>query len=347
MHGRRPWSLRVEGIEDLRAICSAPGKVILFGEHAVVYGHPAIAAATDQRTLVEVDCCGTKFTVNGYRIHDRYHSYLKTAVDHFWHREDAVRIQTEGGVPSASGTGSSAALTVATVAALHRLQHIDDMPRLAQESYDVERITQGGGSPVDTSASAAGGGIALAAKAPKMGEPLWDIQYEDRKWSVESIAMPDLTLVVGNSGVKGRTDAQVAKVARAVKKNAMVRDTLADIGQLTRDAVKPLATKDLVELGTLMDRTHASLHTLGVNHPAVQRLVELAREAPGTFGAKITGAGGGGSMIALTEKPKALAKRLEDNGARAFIVKLGNPGVSWDDLVPLGSAAPVTTAEND
>lgn len=325
----------MEGIRDLRSVCSAPGKVILFGEHAVVYGHPAIAAATDQRTLVEVDRCGKKFTVNGYRIHDRYHSYLKTAVDLCWDEEDAIRMQTEGGVPSASGTGSSAALTVAAVGGLHRLRHIDDLPRLAQDSYRVERTTQGGGSPVDTSASTAGGGIALADanKAAGIGDPLWRIEWEDRAWAVERVHMPALTLVVGNSGVKGRTDAQVAKVARAVQKNAMLRDTLQDIGQLTRDAVKPLGAEDWVQVGALMDRTHSCLHTLGVNHPAVQRLVDVARASPGTFGAKITGAGGGGSMIALTEKPKALARRIEEAGGRAFVVKLGNPGVAWHESV--------------
>src|SRR5688572_30923249 len=128
----------LQGLSDLRSICSAPGKVILFGEHAVVYGHPAIAAATDQRTQVEVDCCGGEFTVNGFRIHDRYHSYLLKAVEKVWTREDPVRIMTEGGVPSASGTGSSAALTVATVAALRRLMGHHELAGIAQDSFVVE-----------------------------------------------------------------------------------------------------------------------------------------------------------------------------------------------------------------
>lgn len=342
-------AIAVEGLRDLRAVCSAPGKLILFGEHAVVYGHPAIAAATDQRTLVEVDRCGQKFTVNGYRIHDRFHSYLKMAVERCWKGEDAIRIQTEGGVPSASGTGSSAALTVATVGALHRLQHLDDRARLAQDAYGVERATQGGGSPVDTSASTAGGGIALAdaANPPGIGEALWNVSWEQRAWAVERVEVPPLTLVIGNSGVKGRTDEQVAKVARAVQKNAMLRDTLADIGAITREAVKPLRNEDWEAVGRLMDRTHSALHTLGVNHAAVQHLVDAARAAPGTFGAKITGAGGGGSMIALTEKPEALAHRLEAAGGTAFIVRLGNPGVAWHDSVEQAHAgeteSPVTT----
>ncbi len=324
----------MEGIASLRSICSAPGKVILFGEHAVVYGHPALAAATDQRTVVEVDQCGTKFTVNGFRIHERYHSYLLTAVERLWKREDAVRLQTEGGVPSASGTGSSSALTVAAVGALMRLQGQDDLPGLAQNAFEVERATQGGGSPTDTTTSAAGGGIAIAGKPPKIGDPLWELHWEESRWFVERLDLPEMTLVVGNSGVKGRTDAQVAKVAHGSKKNPLVRDALAEIGQISRDAVPLLAAKDWEATGRLMDQAHGCMHTIGVNHQAVQRLIDAVRDVPGSYGAKITGAGGGGSMIVLTDKPARAARAIEEAGGTPFTVTLGGPGVQWHDEMP-------------
>lgn len=323
----------------LRATCSAPGKVILFGEHAVVYGHPAVAAATNQRTLVEVDCCGDRFTVNGYRLHERYHAYLQTAVEHIWKRKDAVRIQTEGGVPSASGTGSSAALTVATVAALRRLQELEGLPGLAQDAFRVERLTQGGGSPTDTSCSVAGGGMAIsgASDPAGVGTKLWDVVWdkpgEERTWTVERIDFPLMTAVIGNSGVKGRTDEQVAKVASAARKNAIVRERLAEIGDITRQAVPALKRKDWEAVGGFMNRAHSALHTLGVNHPAVENLVLAARAVPGTLGAKLTGAGGGGSMLALTDRPDAVAKAIEAAGGTAFIVQLGGPGVETHDVV--------------
>lgn len=326
----------LQGLSDLRAICSAPGKVILFGEHAVVYGHPAIATAIDQRTEVEADCCGTKFTVNGFRIHERYHTYLLKAVDMVWTKDEPIRLQTEGGVPSASGTGSSAALTVATVGALHRLLRIEGLDVLAQVAYDVEREAQGGGSPTDTSTSVAGGGIAIGSvhDRPGVGEPLWDVTHEERGWAVERVDVPELSIVIGNSGVKSKTNIEVAKVARAVQKNAMVRDTLKDIGDMARDAVPALRREDWSEIGRLMDRTHQALHMLGVNHPAVQTLIDAAKEAPGTLGAKITGAGGGGSMIALCEKPEAVAERIRQAGGTPYIVKTGSPGVAWqEDLI--------------
>lgn len=342
----------MQGLSDLRAICSAPGKVILFGEHAVVYGHPALAAATDQRTQVEVDCCGTEFTVNGFRIHDRFHSYLLTAVQQLWDRKDPIRIQTEGGVPSASGTGSSAALTVACVGALQRLLGRTDLGELAQAAFKVERSTQGGGSPTDTSTATAGGGIAISRsdEPPGVGERLWDVVWdregeERRSWTVERIAIPDLTVVVGNSGVKGRTDEQVAKVAHAAKKNAMVRDALADIGRITREAVPLLRAKDFEAVGRLMDKAHAALHMVGVNHPAVEHLVQAARATPGTLGAKLTGAGGGGSMFALTERPEAVAAAITAAGGTAYTVRLGGPGVQWhEDGGSLGAAPPEPSA---
>ncbi len=325
-------------LEGIRAVASAPGKVILFGEHAVVYGHPAIAAATDQRTIVEVDCCGDRTTVNGFRIHDRYHSYLLTAVERVWKRPDPVRIQTEGGVPSASGTGSSAALTVACVAALRRLQGFEDIPGLAQAAFETERATQGGGSPTDTSTSSAGGGIAISSSLdpPKVGTKLWDVAWnepgQERSWTVERVDMPPLTVVIGNSGVKGRTDEQVAKVANAAKKNAIVRDSLAEIGALTREAVPALRRKDWAAVGALMDKAHSRLHTLGVNHPAVENLIQAVRAVPGTLGCKITGAGGGGSMVVLTDRPAVAAKAIEDAGGTAYGVTLGSPGARLENV---------------
>lgn len=324
-------SALLQGLSDLRAICTAPGKVILFGEHAVVYGHPAIAAATDQRTTVEADVCGDRFTVNGFRLHERHHAYLMTALKHVWRRDEPVRLQTEGGVPSASGTGSSAALTVAAVGALRRLQGDMGLPLVAQEAYEVERITQGGGSPLDTSTSTAGGAIAIAGEPPGVGDPLWDVAWEQRTWSVERVDLAEMDLVIGNSGVKGRTAEQVAKVAHAVKRNALVRDALHEAGQIARDAVPALRASDWGTVGELMRRAHQCLHTLGVNHAAVQRLVDAALAVPGVHGAKLTGAGGGGSMVALTDRPERVARAIEEAGGTAYQVRIGGPGVAWPE----------------
>jgi mevalonate kinase len=220
---------------------------------------------------------------------------------------------------------------------LHRLLGKGELGGVARDSFRVERTTQGGGSPTDTSTATAGGGIAISRSddPPGVGAKLWEVGWsepgQERSWTVERIEIPDLQVVVGNSGVKGRTDEQVAKVAHAAKKNAVVRDSLADIGRITREAVPLLRRKDWSAIGALMDKAHASLHMVGVNHPAVEHLIQAARATPGTLGAKLTGAGGGGSMFALSDRPEAVAKAITAAGGTAYVVRLGGPGVQWHD----------------
>ena len=101
----------------------------------------------------------------------------------------------------------------------------------------------------------------------------------------------------------------------------------------------------IVGVGALLDKAHAALHMLGVNHPAVENLVQVARATPGTLGAKLTGAGGGGSMFALTERPQAVAEAIKAAGGTAYVVRLGGPGVQWVGAesmegLPAPSAAP-------
>lgn len=332
-----------------RIICSAPGKVILFGEHAVVYGHPALATVTDQRTYVQVDSGAQRNTVNGHRMHDHHHRYLMTAVERCW-MGGPVDIQTDGGVPSASGTGSSAALTVAAVSALAAHEGIYDYATIAQRSFFVERSAQGGGSPTDTSVSTAGGAIAIAGHGETLGlgPKLWSPTFhepdqEDLRWNVERVSIAPMTVVIGNSGVRGRTSEEVAKVARAMQRNAMVRDTLQQLGDISRDAVPYLRSGDLVEVGHLMDQAHRALHTIGVNHPAVQGLVDAVRDLPGTFGAKMTGAGGGGSILCLTEQPERAMNAIREAGGIPFAVEVGGQGARLEDpelTVVEGSHAP-------
>ena len=90
--------------------------------------------------------------------------------------------------------------------------------------------------------------------------------------------------------------------------------------------MKALQQKDLVSVGHLMDRNHALLTELGVGHPALDRLVSAAR--PSSYGAKLTGAGGGGSMFALTDRPSKTAEAIRSAGGKAFVVQADSRGVA-------------------
>jgi len=299
---------------------SAPGKIILFGEHAVVYGEPSVSLALDRRIRVEAATTGSATTVNGEPLHEHHHAYIQQALRLHW-PAGAIQLRTESDLPSAGGVGSSAALCVATVAALLRIARgRPPAPEdVARGAFETEFVTQGAASPNDTTVSTAGGAILLSPSPSGLGPRLWTIQRGDRVWNAHRLVVPRLPLVVAHSGVRARTADQVAKVRRFVDGSSSGRDVIREIGELTRDGVRALAAGDLARLGELMNRNHEALRTLGVDAPALARLVDAARRVPGTFGAKLTGAGGGGSIIALAERPEEVRRALERMGAHAFL----------------------------
>lgn len=312
------------------ARASAPGKVILFGEHAVVYGEPAIAVALSLRTEVTVrETQGERgHRVNGAPLNPHHHAYIKDAVDHLW-KGGHLDIRTESRLPSASGLGSSAALSVATTGALLQAQGRFSEPLVAREAYNAEVSAQKGrGSPTDTSTSTHGGAIMVdREKGPGY---LWDIQRNERRWYLHHLDIPPLTLVVGYTGQRGRTADQVAKVARFVKRGAFAREVIRDLGQIAREARLLIEDREKLALGLAMDDAHNLLTVLGVSTQKLDALCEAAREH--AYGAKLTGSGGGGSMIALTDTPEACAKAIAKRGGIPHIVQLGGPGVSASSL---------------
>jgi mevalonate kinase len=98
-----------------------------------------------------------------------------------------------------------------------------------------------------------------------------------------------------------------------------------EIGQITLEGLAALQRSDLVAAGTLMDRNHALLNALGVGHPLLDKFVAAARKH--SYGAKLTGAGGGGSMFALTDQPEKTLAAIREAGGRAFLVESEPVGV--------------------
>ena len=310
----------------MAARASAPGKVILFGEHAVVYGEPAIAVALNLRTEVTIrEAPGERFhRVNGAPMNQHHHAYIKDAVEGLW-KDGPLDVRTESHLPSASGLGSSAALSVATTGALLQLQGRFSEETVAREAYNAEVSAQKGrGSPTDTSTSTHGHAVLVdREKGPGF---LWDIRRGERHWHLHHLEVPPLTLVVGYTGQRGRTADEVAKVGRFVKRGAFARDIMRDLGKLTRDARQLLEDREKMALGLCMDEAHNLLTVLGVSTGRLDELCEAAREH--AYGAKLTGSGGGGSMIALTDRPEKCAEAIAKRGGMPTIVSLGGPGAA-------------------
>ncbi len=307
---------------------SAPGKVILLGEHAVVYGESAIAVALDLRTRVTVaprTDGGGGTLVNGQPLNVAYHVHVVHALD-VVPPGGPVLVETESRVPSAAGLGSSAALTTATVGALLAMTAgWKDEETLARAAYEVEWRAQGGrGSPTDTSVAAHGRGVLVDASPHE--RHLWTVERGTRRWHLHDLELPPLRIVVGNTLDRGRTADQVARVAKFVARTGFAREVIADIGRATRAGLAALRASDMLALGSAMDRAHNSLTTLGVSTPRLDLYCEAARRA-GAFGAKLTGSGGGGSMIALAADAAPVVAALRKVGCREpLIVALGGPG---------------------
>jgi mevalonate kinase len=302
--------------------------VILFGEHAVVYGEPAIASAIEVRLDLLAERNGSApprgHTVNGRPLDSHAHVHAEQALGLLWSDGPALRLRIESRIPSTAGLGSSAALSSALAAALLRLKGEATERRIAEAAYEIEYMAQAGrGSPTDTSTVTHGAGI-LVDRKPGEGL-LWELRRGERAWFLHHLHVPPLTVVVGNTGVRGKTSDQVAKVARFVASNGFARDIIREIGSVVREGHRRLKEKDAEALGRLMDRNQKLLAILGVSTPELDRLCRAAR--PTSFGAKLTGSGGGGSMIALTDKPGPTAEAIRRAGGTPYVLTLGAAGL--------------------
>jgi len=298
---------------------SAPAKVILFGEHAVVYGKPAIAVAVERRCFVRFEK-SEKFMVNGMPMDEEHHRYIKKALELYWHG-GPVNVITLSSIPSSSGMGSSASVTVATVGEILG----DNEENVARAAFNVEYKVQGRASPIDTSTVTHGKGIFVWEREWK--NLLWTVEKNDKKWYIHDVDVPkDMKLVVGFSGVHSSTTKMVAKVKRFVEKNSFAREIIEEIGIITMEALKALENEDFSKIGELMKKNNSLLTILGVSHPALKDMIEKVEKY--CYGVKITGAGGGGSIVALTDEPDEVSNILKNAGYHAYPLKIAERGLT-------------------
>ena len=301
--------------------CSAPGKMILFGEHAVVFGKPALALAIDLRITSSVKQ-STQYSVNGHPMKKKHHAYISAALDEAW-GGPPINIDTTSEIPSGSGLGSSAAVTVSSIAAMTCSKGKLDIEKIARKSFEVENTVQGRASPTDTSTSAHGFGVLVAPD--KMDNHLWTIEKDGRVWNVHHCDVPPLKFVVGYTGIHAATGPLVTNVKKLVDSSEEARRTIARIGDIVLEGVEAAARNDKQRLGALMNENHGLLNQLGVGHPSLENLINSCKS--GSYGTKLTGAGGGGSMVALTDEPGKVAKAISDAGGTPIIVEVGCEGV--------------------
>jgi mevalonate kinase len=319
-------------------VASAPAKIILLGEHFVVYGEPAIVLAIDKRVYAKVENRNDKIlylrsvnlNLSGYfenRIFKVEQGDPKEARSRFepvklvaekvlekYGENVGLSVEINSTVPVAAGLGSSAAVAAAVTAAIGGLLNVkmskEDILRM---SYEAEKIVHGTPSGIDSAISTFGG--ALLFQMDTGFQPL-DVNI-------------DIPLVVGNTGVIRSTRSQVEKVRNIREKYAQIMDHVMRAARETvLRAVDALKENDLETVGELMNINHALLCGIGVSDESLEWLINAARKA-GALGAKLTGGGGGGCMIALAknERLQPIMEAIQRAGGIPFTAKKTNEGV--------------------
>jgi mevalonate kinase len=276
------------------------GKVILFGEHFVVHGVPGIVSAIDSTTDAEVkktakgiNVKDERKTAKGYSEEKRLQQIesiermLKTmTID----PKIGLDIWIGGSLPGFSGLGASAASSVAIARAIAqelRMQISDE--KINQIAYEAEKAYAGNPSGIDNTA-ATYGGLMWFKKDPAGGADKVERLHVRRP----------IEIAIGSTGKVANTKAMVEGVAERKKKNLAKYDPIFKQAEnLAVAGRKTLEAYDLKKLGELMNENHSLLQQIEVSSKELDMLVDLARKQ-GAFGAKLTGGGGGGCMVALT-----------------------------------------------
>ena len=156
----------------------------------------------------------------------------------------------------------------------------------------------------------------------------------ERFWHIHELNLDkkpdDVYLVIGNTGISAPTSKQVAKVANMLQKNPSRIEEIETIGKIARRGIEALRNGDYEAVGRTMSENQIMLKSIGVSSPELDNLIKAA--APTSLGAKLTGAGGGGCMVALTKNPKLTSDAIELAGGRTLISKLGSPGMKIDSV---------------
>jgi mevalonate kinase len=302
------------------------GKVILFNEHFVVYGIPAVASAVGAKTTALVE----RKSGSGYELKDERPETPGYKAEKFEQQKESLEIMLKfmkidtlhnhyvitlgGDLIAASGVGASAASCAAIARAFSQelgLNFSDE--RVNEVAYEGEKGYHGTPSGIDNTAATYGGliwyrreGSAQLMERMRLRKPVEIVMGNTGK-------VADTKIVVG--GVKERKEREPEKYGRLFQ----------DADQLVRNARRELDAFNLENVGAYMNENHRLLQEIGVSSPELDALVKLAREA-GALGAKLTGTGRGGYMVALTpgrELQDRVANEIDRHGSQALRTLIG------------------------
>ncbi|GAB3675075.1 hydroxymethylglutaryl-CoA reductase, degradative [Salinisphaera aquimarina] len=302
------------------------GKIILLGEHSVVYGRHAIAAPIPLNIRAEVkpqrehiDLMIPRWGVEmrlsePERCISSLHASITLIAERLGVAERGMRVDVVPHIPRANGLGASAALAVAVIRAMARCFEVEISEReISNLAFDCEKIAHGTPSGIDNTLATFGRPI-LFRKENAGARP-----------EIRDLATPDpIPVIIGLSGVATLTMQTVGNVRTAWQKNPERYEAIfSQIDQLALAGVEALRKGDIAELGELMNIDHGLLNALQVSSWEIEELVEIARRN-GALGAKLTGGGGGGAMIAVCEpeRTQSIASAMRAASYNTFITEI-------------------------
>lgn len=303
------------------------GKVILFGEHFVVYGAPGIVSAINLTADAEVKRTGDEITIKDERrgtkgYTQKKREQQKESIQRMLNamginsKRAPLEIVLGGNLPSFSGVGASAASSVAIARAIADelgMKFTDE--RTNEVAYEAEKAYAGTPSGIDNSAATYGGLIWFRKSLSGGPNAIEEIRVKQ-----------PIEIVIGNTRVVADTKEMVAGVAERRRKSPERYNRIFDQAEwLVLEAKKALTDFDLEKVGRLMSQNQDLLQEIGVSCKELDYLINLAQEY-GALGAKLTGGGGGGCMVALTPGKKlqeVIATAMEKAGFNVLRAKIG------------------------
>lgn len=319
---------------------SSPGQIFLFGEHAVVYGQPALATAINIRTDAEIESTenneveiksegiggvtGEASEKNGEWSIEKISGdseklqFVIRAIEltfNYLNTGSGFELRIDSELIPGSGLGSSSAVTTATVAAVSSiLGEKLDKEEITHLAYKTEETVQGAASRTGVNVATYGGFLKIKGEETI---PLSNI--------------PELKVLIGYTGKYGNTGELVRNVRELRgSKPDLINPIIKAIGDTTEAGTKALREKNLEKVGALMNANQNLLEGLRVSSPELRNLIKAARSS-NALGAKLTGAGGGGCMIALSPNNdiEKIAKAIEEEGGEPIKAKVGVEGLRY------------------